>query len=556
MIAPGRAILAAALLAPALCAACRTPGPAAPARAEPLLDAPPLHGTLRLSTFGDAAAAAAPALHTTVFVNGPDYAGMEDNDLRGFLDGTFVYGWNQATQVHVRVGRRDRSPQYGEFEIFRVCQRWADVRLPPRATVSAASLTIFVEVPPAFPVRLMLYEIRRDWNPGAGGTLHDNVSPPVKGEVWWNARAHEIVPWGLPGAGFASDVDPRADTPAMPLAEAMAHPADTAVVFESEELARYATRRIGANQPLLFLLKLADFHEDTPGTTASLYSGNHGDSRNTARRPTLSLTWSSAAQLATFEQRVLLERGRSYDLPAIDTAGAGVLAWSFEALADGPRPALRRAAEAGGADGWVRVPPVASVAGEPLRLRLLAAEEPLTLGHPFVATLTDTWVRTAPPEEQAVPWSFVSPSGARHETRASYRGESTWSVEFTPDEPGPWRYSWSVNFSGKPFRSAEGAFDVVLGDRANARAQLEAFLSRIVAEDPKQDATALRQRMIAFARLERAALQLETAESFASTSGAELRRLLNRIRARLGEPVPDPIPLVPDRPPAWARRQD
>jgi hypothetical protein len=141
----------------------------------------------------------------------------------------------------------------------------------------------------------------------------------------------------------------------------------------------------------------------------------------------------------------------------------------------------------------------------------------------------------------------------KHEARASYRGENSWTVEFTPDELGPWRYSFSLNFSGKPYHSAEGTFDALLGSRTNARTQLEVFLRRIEADDPKQDEAALRLRMIAFARLERAAMQLETAESFASGSGDELRGLLRRIRARLGEPVPDPIPLLPDRPPAWAR---
>jgi peptidoglycan-N-acetylglucosamine deacetylase len=49
------------------------------------------------------------APHLSTFVAGPLYDGMEDNDLRGFLDGGFRWAWNQPTQAHVRVGRPGRE---------------------------------------------------------------------------------------------------------------------------------------------------------------------------------------------------------------------------------------------------------------------------------------------------------------------------------------------------------------------------------------------------------------------------------------------------------------
>src|SRR5688572_16246633 len=70
-------------------------------------------GQLVLSTYSDAEEAIAPVLQRSMFVNGPSYSGMEDNDLRGHLDGTYKYAWNQPSQVHVRIGRRNTNPRYG-----------------------------------------------------------------------------------------------------------------------------------------------------------------------------------------------------------------------------------------------------------------------------------------------------------------------------------------------------------------------------------------------------------------------------------------------------------
>ena len=89
---------------------------------------PPSRGVLHLSRYVAGGAASSPAVHRSTFVNGPDYCGMTDNDIRGFLDGGFIWGWNQATQIHVRLGRTGEfpNPKYGEVELFRVLQRWDD----------------------------------------------------------------------------------------------------------------------------------------------------------------------------------------------------------------------------------------------------------------------------------------------------------------------------------------------------------------------------------------------------------------------------------------------
>lgn len=72
-------------------------------------DLPSVRGTLRVTAFGGDSVGPAGAWHVSVYVNGRNgYDGMKDNDIRGFLDGAFKWGWNQPDQIHVRIGRRGR----------------------------------------------------------------------------------------------------------------------------------------------------------------------------------------------------------------------------------------------------------------------------------------------------------------------------------------------------------------------------------------------------------------------------------------------------------------
>jgi hypothetical protein len=244
---------------------------------------------LRISAYGGAGRARGgePLRHVSVFANGSDYAGMEDNDLRGFLDGRFRYGWNQPTQMHVRAGRLQSAPRWGEYELFRALYRWEGIDLPPEVRVHRAALRLAVEKGPRYRKTLtaMLYEVKKDWNPGEGGTRRDNNSPPKEGEVWWGEVARGRKPWGLPGVGFASDTHPDADTGAMPLAEARWEPGQEELVFESPALARCVQRRVREGRPLLFLLKLSDRDEDRHGSAIHIYSGNVDDDHQAARRP-------------------------------------------------------------------------------------------------------------------------------------------------------------------------------------------------------------------------------------------------------------------------------
>lgn len=511
-------------------------GPPAPAA-----DLPSVRGTLRLSRLGQSYGVGEPLTHRTTFVNGPDYGGATDNDLRGFLDGGFAWGWNQATQVHVRLGRLGghAKPLHGEEELFRVVQRWDEVRLPPGVDVVSAALTVEVEEPPAQPVRLLLYAVRRDWGPGAGGVHRNNVSKPAEGEVWWGAPVEGTSEWGLPGAGFAADADARADTDAMPLAEVEVGTEGGQLTFSSSRLTGYAEERVRLGKPVLFLLKLPDDSEDTPGTFFSLYSTNHGDRLNEARRPRLELGWQSRREAERREQPVHLEQARTLELDRLD-ATEGTWVASFHPEPGSPQPTLEARWGRGDVASEWSASPVPAPQAEWIQWRVRAFRQPLPLGEAFITEVADTWVVTGPPEAQTVEFWFTSPSGAEHRVLAEYQGGWRWTARLVPDEVGRWRYRWSQGFWSRPYESPVGEFDVFGDDLETLCRHLDRVADAVevgtMARVPAQ------RRMLAF---QRAALKLLDPDTFRGPDGEAVRATLRRVRSAIwGRPVPDPLPRV------------
>jgi hypothetical protein len=506
-----------------------------------------VRGVLRVSLLGEGVGAGERVLHRHTFVNGPGYAGMEDNDIRGFLDGTFKYSVNQPSQAHVRIGRRGDGPRFGEHELFRVLMRWADLRLAAEAAVRSARLELAVEEGPGHPLRLYLYPVRKDWNPGEGGTKRDNASLPRPGEVWWNDLGFGEAPWGLPGAGFASDRHPGADTGESPLATTTWRPGEASVAFDGPGLAGYVEERGRAGLPLLFLLKLSDHEEDRAGSVLTVYSGNHGDSANTARRPRLALEWEGTAAPGSSETELFLEYGHVKSLPPLLVEGARSLAASFLPAPGSLLPTLELRTEGeAGLSPWrpVELPLELPTGTRRAELRVIAAPAPLRLGEPFRATIRDTWIVTGPPSQQELRFTFVSPTGVRHERIARYEGDWRFEVELLPDEIGPWRYVWEEHFTERPFRSAVGGFDVIAESLETVLAALEALEQRLApgADGAGPESRARLHEQLS--RLERAVLRFETPESFHSTEGRAVRTRLNEVRALLGEAVPVPQPLA------------
>ncbi len=502
---------------------------------------PPCEGRLRLSRFEAGGGASGRTVHRSTYVNGPDYCGMTDNDIRGFLDGGFIWGWNQASQIHVRLGRTDEfyNPRYGEVELFRVLHRWDGITLPVDFELHSCRMTVRVEEGPERPLRLLIYPVRRDWNPGRGGEHENNVSVPKPGEVWWREASHGQEAWGLPGAGCASDADPAADTGAHALAAAVWRPGQSDIVFESPSLARYAAERIQEGKPILLLVKLTDAQEDTPGCFFNLYSGEHGDSRNVARRPSLALEWSSPSEVESVTHQVLLEHGRVCELPR-QPAGGGSWAATFEAEAGADAPAIQVCEGTGNdAGSWRRATFPFEPSGEWFQLRLLAMPDPLELGDVFEAELADTWILTGPAERQTVPWQFESPSGAVHRVEAEYLGRYRWRVRFAPDEPGTWRFHWTQSFLPEPYRSAPGEFGVWASSLDAVLRHLTGLEEAAAAEG--LDPSALYLRLYA---LERAGMRLLSPAEFRGEPGEKLRAAIRSVRERLwGKQMPDPIPM-------------
>jgi hypothetical protein len=527
------------------------------ARALPVV----ARGTLFVSLLGEAPPQGAPPVrHRTTFVNDDAYRGMEDNDLRGYLDGRFKYAWNQPGQVHVRLGRRGAGERYAEHELFRVVQEWFDVALPPGARVRESTLYLQSEHAPKRCIEILLYEVKRAWNPGTGGTRRDNVSPPKPGEVWWNEARSEEEAWALPGVGRASDADPQADTGSMALASAALCPGETDVTLSAPQLTAYVDAQVQRGEPLRFLLKLDDQSEDRAGSWIAIYSGSTGASRETSRRPRLTLEWEVAA-LATQEIPVRLERGRSVPLAATPPdAPHDALARARHVVATFvPEPGsaplhIERSLPARGA--WDSLAHPRPLDGVPATLRITAGTDPVALGEPFRDQLRDTWIRTAAPTDQEVPWIFVSPSGLEHRVLASYEEPYRWRIDFLPDEVGPWSYHWSQRFTETEIESPVGRFDVIareLDPVLQSLAQLAARARERGALRDRELKARFRHRL---AMLERAGMSLMSASQWRGEEGTRLRAATGEVRAAMGAPAPDPIPKVPDTPPEWADSAD
>lgn len=498
----------------------------------------PIRGTLVISGPG-LPDVEARVLHRETYVNGAAYAGMEDNDIRGYLDGVFLYGWNQPGQSWVRLGRIGWLHRYGEYEMFRFIQRWENIRTPSVGRLADAELVLETgPKPPSQAVSVALYAVHKDWNPGAGGIDRDNVSPPGEGEVWWNERAHGKAPWGLPGCSFPSDDPELGDIGLMPLDIVHVPEEGGTLRFSSPALTAHIARQLADDKPLLFLFKLTDEDEDRRDTLVHIWSGNEGDSFGSGRKPQLHLAWESEPGHGTVQIPILLEHGRTVSLPGIDLPGPGCLV-GFLPEGDSPNPVVyTRSAES----PWQRLQGVGLRGEGPLKMRVGGLLSPMAFGEPFVATLVDTWVQTGPPEKQRVEVRVTSPSGRERIVVPEYKGDCTWTFRIRPDEVGRWTYEWSHSFAEPPYRSCVEVFDVVVESMDHVARLLAAFEERLAhatAKDLKRSPE-LKQE---FSRIVRSVMATMTPETVRSVEGQVILERLRRVRGLFGEPVPDPIPL-------------
>ncbi|MBT8467986.1 MAG: DUF5060 domain-containing protein [Deltaproteobacteria bacterium] len=471
---------------------------------------------------------------------GLDYAGMQDNDIRGFPNGRWVHGWNQVGQRHVRLGRGLATSRFGEMEIMRALHRWDDVPVPANAVVTQVSLELVVEAGIEDAADVMLYEVHRDWNPGSGGLQGDNTSPPAPGEVWWPEAALGEVEWGLPGASFASDDPEGGDVAPLALATAHYEPGTSRLMFSSAALTGYVQRRVASSKPLLFLLKLSDSDEDLVGDELALYSAEEGDSLSASRRPKLKVKWHVPIEVVSLEQGVLLEHGRSVELPKVPTKGAKHWAVSFQPRLGYERPDIEvRGGSAGSSSEWRSAAIPLEADWDWIQVRLVSARNPVALGTAFESEFADTWVPDAKPDDQRVIWHFTDPLGREIELRGSYEGQFRWRVAFHPKVLGRWSYFVDHDLNWPPYRSEQVVFDVLADDITIVLDHIEDLAERIETSNLTNPLAKFETFGGEFLRLERAGIQLLTPEEFRSERGVQFSSRVDEIRGELGEGLPE-----------------
>ena len=465
---------------------------------------------------------------TTVLRAGSGYRRMEDTEIRGFLDGGVKFERNVATQYHVRIGCEASGAVGGRSEVMRVLQRWDLSPVPACASIAAARLVLRQEditrfphrQPLRWPVTFYLHEVRKPWGPGRGGVGADNVSKPEPGDAWWlEARAGELA-WQVPGCGFASDTDPRADRAGEPLAAWTIHGPSDDLVFTGARLAHHAEVCARAGRPLDVLIAASPADECLPGSLKAFYSRDFGDEGNPILRPRLEVEWTSLADWVEEKVFVLEPGGTALMRP--ETARAlreGAVAVACLELRDGDPAAM---------------PPevlVTDGSGGGIEAMVTTALQPVPAGDSIRIELLETWAPSAgSPDRLAVSFRFTAPSGRILQREARHAGAHRYACEVTPDEMGVWRYAWSC-VPDRRFRPHEGSGWLTVVRRADGshlsalRAMAEA--ASLVGEDPR-DFVSRRRTAIRLTALAREVLEYSRTDA-PQAEAAACREVLEAI---------------------------
>lgn len=378
---------------------------------------------------------------------------VEDAEIRGYIDGRIVHhNINQGTANHFRIGRRFSGTEFGEFEVKRALIRWYLDNVPDDAEVKDAQVTLSAEsiatVSPIvrkghyLPLHLYMYPVAPIWVEGRGGSIHDNYTGVVKGEVTWVDARHEEQPWEFPGA-----LDPGV----MPLALGVYEKDASPVSFSSPLLTDHIQRQIRQGKNLDVVLKLDDEEEDRWGTEVGFYSSEFGDNKDIPdKRPRLDMTLALPHPVVEEEYKYSLEPGGEFVSKHLSHPNAKLLLVADFAAdeqaenADLVYPDVWVRGGKGEYDekaAWVRL-------GNPMEVEWDWSQFKLStrlneLAEPQMRlTLPEYWVTA---RFLNLPHMLLlSPSGKVHETWALVPpwDPYTYVFAFPPDEPGLWRYIW------------------------------------------------------------------------------------------------------------------
>jgi len=516
---------------------------------------PATTGTLIVAACHPAGAIVSPVLKT-VFRRGLFYGGMEDVELRGFLDGTVKFERNVATQYHVRVGCEGSKPDRGRYEVMRLLQRWDTTALPPSAQVRGARLVLCQEDiagfphrhPLRWPVDFYLYAVKKPWNPGRGGSRRDNVSSPEPGDAWWlEAKAGELK-WAEAGCGFGADNDAQADRKQHPLASCRLGSVDEDLIFSGSRLARHIEKAAQEGSGLDLLIAAGPADEALPGSTRAFYSAEFGDDLNPQRRPRLEVEWCSPARWVE-EHPFVLGPGETIAfrpqsgtvLPEPATLCASVDVDSVSGMAPAADVLGWNVSNAPESAGLLPLAvPLLGSPGRGFEIRLSTALHPIAAGDEVSIRILETWMPSVRrPEELAVPFWFTAPSGRKLAHAAVHEGDFLYACRFRPDEMGVWSYAWTTR-PDRRFRpqTGGGRFTVVRSEGRKHEEALRSFVESALDDSQRERGLLARRRShFRLVTAQREITSFFRAEERRGVQREDLERLRELLR-RIGEALP------------------
>lgn len=386
--------------------------------------------------------------------------GVSDVDIRGFLDGSTKYDFNQGTANHMRVGRRYNGYFQGRLELKRSLIRWdvSDLQSVPARVVDGA-IHLWAEPPElpsplsirsSPPIRIYAYPIGIEWTEGNGGEGENSMSPATTGESYWlEARRGERA-WPAPGALSFGQTPGLGSYAARPLAFErlrLSPDADTELVLRSEKLASYVEERRDSGG-VGVLLKLDDMEEARLGTSFGLITSEFGNAFDyPPKGPALQVTVEVDGRVERTRYPYVLETGGEVVLP-IRRHAAGRIA--FEAVlrpdeGDIP-PKLYIRGGSGVVDTagkrWHSLDNPVVRDWDWSQVKISSQVNRVRLGEEVHLRLDEFWVKPGPRTEQTPRVVLIAPSGDTVRRRATPASELSYETVLVPDEVGLWRYGW------------------------------------------------------------------------------------------------------------------
>lgn len=467
---------------------------------------------------------------------------VHDADIRGLVDGTGKYQFNQGRSYHMRVGRRYHGANEAAFELKRALVRFEIPDLPAGSRVGDVELSLWVEAflsdsPLAqdsaalLPLHAYLYPLDLEWKEGRGGVDLDDFSGAARGEVdWLSARAGEVA-WPAPGALQQTPSGNGRAYSVSALATAMVVGDNRWLRFSGPLLTEYVdSLRAEGDLSASFLVKLDDAQEDHWGTEMAFLTSQYGiESDYRSRRPLLVLDVDVPGPRTVLDVPFTLEAGEELELPRPPVANQMALMAADIEGSGGIPPQVAIETREGGGSMPLHNP--TTVSGD-VKLTLSAAPHPMELGRSVALAVTASWIKPGPRSVQVPDFMFIAPSGTIHHVRADSADHRSFVVNFTPLELGLWRYAWTFRPGPEwpqDSHRGEGIFSVAPPRGATEADRLREFTELVLNPDSIGSNSPQTQRARANSLIRwnrRYRLRNEKAETFSDSLLEQIRAVL------------------------------